>query len=329
MIKFVQTFSRFLKRYLPLITLLDILAALYVGTRYHAFASSLNPLILPVVFLMLLPMMMTIVVGELKLVMQDRKIILIASLINFVLSPLIGFAWAKLFFNGLDPQFIAGWILKLTVPCSSMMVAWTGMSRGKTETALVIQVVSFLLATVTIPLWMMLLAGTYVSIDFWFFGKKLLLVVVLPMIAGISIRELLIHRKYGKKFFKEEVKPFLPPISSVGMFMVIFIAVSGQASAIVDNLHLVWILLISIALVYPLLLVLSLFVSKKALLSYPDSIAIGFATTAKNHGIALALAVSSIGGLSILPSTIVPIFQVSLMMIIWKMSPRIEQWFKQ
>ncbi len=329
MIKYVQGFSKFLKKYLPLITLLDIVAALFIGTHYQRFAGSLNPLILPVVFLMLLPMMMTIVVEELKLVVRDRKIILIASLINFVLSPLVGFAWAKLFFIGLDPQFIAGWILKLTVPCSSMMVAWTGMSRGKTETALVIQVVNFLLATAAIPFWMMLLAGTYVSIDFWFFAKKILLVVVLPMVVGISIRELLIHRRYGRKFFKEEVKPFLPPISSVGMFMVIFIAVAGQAGAIVDNLHLVWILLASIALVYPLLLVLSLFVSKKALLSYQDSIAIAFATTAKNHGIALALAVSSIGGLSILPSTIVPIFQVSLMMLIWKMSPKIEQWFKR
>ncbi len=329
MVRYVQVFSKFLKKYLPLITLLDILAALYVGTRYREFAGSLNPLILPVVFLMLLPMMMTIVVEELKLVVQDRKIILIASLINFVLSPLVGYAWAGLFFNGLDPLFIAGWILKLTVPCSSMMVAWTGMSRGKTETALVIQVVSFLLATVAIPLWMLLLAGTYVPIDFWFFVRKILLVVVLPMVVGISIRELLIHRRYGRKFFKEEVKPFLPPISSVGMFMVIFIAVAGQASAIVANLHLVWVLLASIAVVYPLLLVLSLFVSRKALLPYPDSIAIGFATTAKNHGIALALAVSSIGGLSILPSTVVPIFQVSLMMLIWKMSPKIEQWFKR
>ncbi len=327
MVKYIQGFSRFLKKYIPLITLLDILAALYVGTHYHTFTSSLNPLILPVVLLMLLPMMMTIVVKELKLVIRDKKIIIIASLINFVLSPLIGFIWAALFFNGLDPQFIAGWILKLTVPCSSMMVVWTGMSRGKTETALVIQVVSFLLATVAIPLWMTLLVGTYVSVDFWFFGKKIMLIIVLPMVAGASIRELLICRKYGKKFFKEEIKPFLPPISSVGMFMVIFIAVGGQASAIVDNLHLVGILLISIVLVYPLLLVLSLVVSKKAMIPYQDSIAIGFATTAKNHGIALALAVSSIGGLSILPSTIVPIFQVSLMMIIWKMSSRIEQWF--
>lgn len=329
MIKRVQLFSKFLKKYLPIITLLDILAALYFGISHHTFAEGLSPLILPAIFLMLLPMMMTIVIEDLKLVVQDKKIITIAILVNFVLSPLIGFAWAKLFFNTLDPTFIAGWILKLTVPCSSMMVAWTGMSRGRTETALVIQVVSFMLGVVAIPLWMMLLAGTYIPVNFIFFAQKIFLIVVLPMGMGIGIREILIHKKYGKKFFKEEVKPFLPPVSSVGMFLVIFIAVAGEADAIVSNLHLVWILFVSVLIVYPLLLMVSLFVSKQAGISYQDGIAIGFASAAKNHGIALALAISSIGGLSILPSTIVPVFQVSLMMTIWKMSPKIEQWFKK
>ncbi len=328
MIKRVQLFSKFLKKYLPLITLLDILVALYFGISHHTLAEGLSPLILPAIFLMLLPMMMTIVIKDLKLVVQDKKIIAISILINFVLSPLIGFAWAKLFFNTLDPTFIAGWILKLTVPCSSMMVAWTGMSRGRTETALVIQVVSFLLGVLAVPLWMMLLAGTYIPVNFMFFAQKILLIVVLPMGIGIAIRESLIHRKYGNKNFKEEVKPFLPPVSSVGMFLVIFIAVAGEASAIVNNLQLVWILLVSVIIVYPLLLLISLAVAKQADLSYQDSIAIAFASAAKNHGIALALAISSIGGLSILPSTIVPVFQVSLMMIIWKMSPKMEQWFK-
>jgi len=329
MIKAGQIFSKFLKQYLPLLTLLDILAALYFGIRHHTLAEGLDPLVLPAIFLMLLPMMMTIVIKDLKLIIQDRKIIAVAILINFVLSPLIGFAWAKIFFNNLDPTFIAGWILKLTVPCSSMMVAWTGMSRGRTETALVIQVVSFLLGILAIPLWMMLLAGTYVPVDFMFFAKKILLIVVLPMGIGIGIREILIHRKYGKKFFQEEVKPFLPPVSSMGMFLVIFIAVAGEASSIAGNLHLVWILLVSVMVVYPLLLLISLTVAKQADISYQDGIAIGYGVAAKNHGIALALAISSIGGLSILPSTIVPVFQVSLMMIIWKMSPKIEQWFKK
>jgi len=96
-------------------------------------------------------MMMGLVVEELKLVVKDRKILLLAILINFIFSPLLAFLWAKLFFNNLDPKFVVGWILKLTMPCSAMMVAWAGLAKGKTETALIIQVFSFILAIPFVP----------------------------------------------------------------------------------------------------------------------------------------------------------------------------------
>lgn len=161
MIKKVQKFSKFLKKYLPLFIFIDIVLALTVGIIFPNFASSIKFLVNYAMFVMLFPMMMGISIEELKLVSRDKKILLISIAINFILSPIIAYLWARYFFTGLDPKFIAGWILKLTVPCSSMMVAWTGLSKGKTETALVIQVVSFIIAIIAIPLWMTLLVALY------------------------------------------------------------------------------------------------------------------------------------------------------------------------
>ena len=328
MIQKIQRFSGFLKEYLPLFIFIDLILALSTGIFFPSFVSSLRFLIPYGMFVMLFPMMMGIVIEELKLVVKDKKILLIAIIINFIISPLIAYFWAKLFFVGLDPKFIAGWILKLTVPCSAMMVAWTGLSKGKTETALVIQVLSFLVAMFAIPLWMILLVGEYVPISFMFIAEKIFWILVLPLIAGIGVRELIIHKKYGKEVFKNDIKPFLPPISSIGMYVVIFIAISGEAAAILTNLHLIWILILSIFIVYPLLFVLSLVISKKSGISYENAIAIGFATTAKNHGITLALAITAFGGLSVLPASIVPMFQILLMLLIWKISPKIKKYFE-
>ncbi len=324
MIQKIQRVSGFLKKYLPLFVFIDIVLALSTGLLFPSFVSTLSPLIPYGMFIMLFPMMMGIVIEELKLVAKDKKIILVSIIINFILSPLIAYFWAKLFFIGFDPKFIAGWILKLTVPCSAMMVAWTGLSKGKTETALVIQVASFLIAIFAIPLWMILLVGEYVPVDFLVIAKKILWIIVLPLIAGVGARELIIHRKYGKEVFKNDIKPFLPPISSIGMYFVIFIAISREATAIITNFHLVWILILSIFVVYPVLFGLSIIISKKSGISYENAIAIGFATTAKNHGITLALAITAFGGLSVLPPSIVPMFQVLLMMFIWKISPKIR-----
>ena len=68
-------------------------------------------------------------------------------------------------------------------------------------------------------------------------------------------------------------------------------------------------------------------ISKKSGISYENAIAIGFATTAKNHGITLALAMTAFGGLSVLPPSTVPMFQVLLMMFIWKISPKIRSYY--
>lgn len=315
----VQRVSNWLKKLVPVLVFIDLVLALTVGYYRPHVVKSLNPLVTPAMMLMLIPPMMGLVIGELKLVTKDKKILAVALTVNFVLSPLIGFLWAQLFFMGLDPKFIVGWLLKLTIPCSAMVVAWTGMSKGKVETALVIQVVSFLMAILAVPFWMVTLAGAFVPVDPVLIFKKILLIIVVPMVVGVSLRELLM-RSFGQEWFKKELKPFLPPLSTLGMYLIIFIAVGSEVSLVLQNLHLFWILIASVVIVYPAIAILSLVSSKLAGIKYEDGIAIIFSTTAKNHGIAIALAVSSFGGLSVIPPSIVPMIQVLLMVSIFKSS---------
>lgn len=329
MIKRVQIISKFLKEYLPLFIFIDIVLALIVGFTFPDFSKSVKFLVPYAMFVMLFPMMMGISIEELKEVAKDKKILGISIMINFVLSPIIAYLWARFFFTGLDPLFVAGWILKLVVPCSSMMVAWTGLSKGKTETALVIQVVSFLVAILAIPFWMTLLVGSYAPVSFMFMFEKILLIIVLPLVIAIATRELIIHKRYGKEVFQNDIKPFLPPTSSLGMFIIVFIAIAGEASAILKNLHLIWILTLSVFIVYPLLFLIAIGISKKFNVSYENAIAIGIGSTAKNHGITLAIALSTFGGLAVLPPSIVPMFQILLMLGIWKISPKIKRWFEK
>ena len=188
MIRKVQKTSKFLKNYLPLFIFIDIVLALLVGFIFPDFATSIKFLVPYAMFVMLFPMMMGIAIHELKEVAKDKKILGISMMINFVLSPIIAYLWARFFFTGFDPMFIAGWILKLVVPCSTMMVAWTGLSKGKTETALVIQVVSFLVAMLAIPLWMTLLVGSYAPVSFMFIFEKILWIIILPLVLAIATR---------------------------------------------------------------------------------------------------------------------------------------------
>ncbi|MCD6085781.1 arsenic resistance protein [bacterium] len=322
----IQSLSKFLQKWMPVLVLVVILSALLFGYFYHQKTLWLKNIILPAMIVMLIPMMMGLVVEELKLMAKDKKVLFLATLINFILSPLLAFVWAKLFFYNLDPKFIAGWILKLTMPCAAMVVAWTGLAKGKTETALVIQVVSFILAVIFVPFWMTILVHSYITIPAFFIVKKIFFIIVVPMAIGVSLRELLI-KKIGQEDFKKEVKPFLPSLSTLGMYVVIFSAISQEAKSIFENLHLIWILFLSILIVYPSLFIFSIFLSRKFKIKYENAIALGYSTTAKNHGITLALAFSVFGGLSILPAAFTPILQIPLMMIIYHLSPKIKIYF--
>lgn len=323
----MQNISNRLQKLVPVLIFIDLLLALTIGYYQPRFVKSLEHLITPAMILMLVPPMMGLVIRELHLVAKDKKILTVALLINFVLSPLIGFLWAKLFFTGLDLGFITGWILKLTIPCSAMVVAWTGMSKGKVETALVVQVVSFLVAIIAVPFWMVTLAGAYVPVDAIFIFKRILLIIVVPMIVGVTLREFII-RKFGTNWFNTEIKPFLPPLSTLGMYLIIFIAIGSEVSLVLQNINLFWILILSVLVVYAFTAMLSLVASRLAGIKYEDGIAIIFSTTAKNHGIAIALAVSSFGGLAVLPPSIVPMIQVILMLGIFKFSGIVKRFLR-
>lgn len=69
------------------------------------------------------------------------------------------------------------------------------------------------------------LSYSYVVIPAFFIIKKIFFIIVMPMIIGISLRELLI-KKIGQDNFQKEVKPFLPPLSTLGMYVIIFSAIS-------------------------------------------------------------------------------------------------------
>ncbi|MCF8030623.1 MAG: bile acid:sodium symporter [Desulfohalobiaceae bacterium] len=328
MLERMQRFSQFMQQKMTLFIFADIVLALVVGSFYPSLSDVLKPYLPAAMFVMLYPMMIGIAVRELKQVGKEKSTLLLANIMNFLLSPLIAFLWAILAFQGYDPHFIAGWILKLTVPPAGMVLVWTGLSRGRVESALLIQVVGYLIAIAAVPLWMYLLAGTFVDIDLMLISKYVFLIIFLPLTLGIITRMGLI-RKLGQNHFQKEVSPFLPPFSSIGMYVVLFTAISGEAPTIIQNLGLIASLGGSVLIIYPLMFMVSLSIASWFDIDYPRAIAIAFSSTAKNHGLTLAIAVSAFGGLAILPPSFLPLFQVLLMLSLWKLSPRIQRVYER
>jgi arsenite transporter len=319
-------FAEIISKYIALWVVLVVSLALMVG--YHFPAVTVLKKIVPIIlFFMLVPMMITLKVEDVTRALKDLKLSVISILVNFLIAPLLGALWAYLLFRNTDPFLAAGFILKVAVPCSGMVAAWTGFARGKVESALIIVALSLLLAVFFVPFWMWVLAGIYVKIDSLLMLKSILWIVILPLAAGLLTRKFLIKR-YGKPFFSK-MAPIFPFISTCGMFVMQFTIIAPQAKLIVSNLSWVLLIFFGIATLYPVIFGSTILLSKWAQTGYGDGIALGYSVTARAHAITIGIATTTFGDtLAILPAAVAPIVQILIMTVILKFSKQIEFFLK-
>lgn len=316
-------FFAILRKYLPLFVLLDIGFALLIGYNYPQAVKTLKPWVVVPLFFMLYPMMINFKIEHAVKAFRNPKVVLAALIINFVISPPLAALFAYVFFPHGDPYLIAGFILKVTVAGSGMVAAWTGFANGRVETALIIVAAGLLLVIVAVPFWMVVLVGQSVPVDVWAMIKQLAYIVILPLLAGILTRRFILQR-YGVPTYKK-IQPVLPAISSLGMYVIIFVAIGMQAANIINHPEIILMLIPAIAGLYSLLFVITIIYAKTAKLHYGDAIAMGYSTTAKNHSITLALSITAFGGLATLPAAFAPIVQIPLMIIILRLSPWLQR----
>lgn len=316
-------FAELMRKYLPIWVAIDIGLALLVGYYFPGVtgASAAYPFLL---FVMLYPMMITLKVEHIGNALKSPKLLAMAVGMNFLITPLLGALWAHVLFHNADPYLTTGFILKVVVPCSGMVAAWTGYARGRVESALVIVAVSLILAIFLVPVWMTLLAGSYVPIDIWVIFKNTLLIVALPLVAGLVTRRYLVHR-YGQKRF-QALSIYFSPTSTSGMLAMIFIIMSAHAGLLISNFHWVLLIILGIATLYPLLFVIAIFFSRLMHIDHGDCMALGYSVTAKNHAITIGIATTAFAGtLAVLPAAVAPIVQIPIMLLFLNLSGRIER----
>lgn len=319
--------SKFLSKWLPLITMLVIGVGLIVGYYYPRFAKSLKPYVPIPLFLMLFPMMIGLNLEGVTMVFTRPKVLLSALLLTFGLIPPLGKLFATLFFRGTDPLLQVGYILNMVVPCSGMVAAWTGFAKGKAETALVIVSVSLILSLGFIPLWMWVLTGSMVYVPVVLILKNLAYMVVIPLIAGQVTRRVLLKRMGTKAFMG--LTPYFSGISSFGMYIIIFISMALEARTVINNPHYAWLVIVSMSSFYAVVFVLTVIYAWALRIEYEDMVALAYGVTARNLSITIALALMTWGGLAVLAPAFDPPIQVAVMMMFLYTAPKLAPIFKK
>ena len=251
----------------------------------------LRLLIVPLTLLMVYPMMVTLRIRSL-FIGGDGLAQLMAQVINFGLIPYLAFALGKLWFPS-EPYFALGLLLAALLPTSGMTIAWTGMAKGNLAAAIKMTVLGLILGSLATPFYVQGLMGATVSTDLVAIFRQIALIVLLPLIAGQLTRQYLL-RRHGQQRFMQEWVPRFPPLSTLGVLGIVFVAIALKSNELVARPAILLQLLVPLLVLYGLNFAISTLVGKW-LLPRGDAIAMVYGTVMRNLSIALALAMNAFG----------------------------------
>lgn len=272
---------------------LSIPAAMLMGLGFGAVADTawLKAAILPLTFLMVYPMMVSLNMAELRH-LQGWRTQGLALLINFVLIPALGYTLGWLFFPE-QPWFRLGLLLTALLPTSGMTISWTGLAKGNMAAAVRMTVLGLLLGSLLAPLYLQALMGTVVSVPMGQVFVQIAVVVFLPLVLGMLTQKILVTRQ-GQAHFNHHTKAKFAPISTLGVLGIVFMSMALKSHDLLANPAQMATLLLPLLALYGINFVLSTWLAR-TLLPRGDGIALVYGTVMRNLSIALAIAMSVFG----------------------------------
>ena len=251
----------------------------------------LKGLIIPLTFLMVYPMMVTL---NIKHVTQGLNVPLQATTqaINFGIIPFAAFLLGHWFFPD-QPYMALGLLLASLLPTSGMTISWTGFAQGNMGAAINMTVIGLTLGSLLTPFYVNGLLGATVQVNIFKVMQQILFIVFLPMAAGFLTRQMLL-KKHSLAEFKAKIGPRFPAISTIGVLGIVFVAMALKSKTIMADPGLIATIFIPLAILYLFNFSLSTFVGTR-FFDRGDGIALVYGTVMRNLSIALAIAINGFG----------------------------------
>lgn len=254
----------FFEKYLSLWVALCILAGIVIGRWIPAIPETLGQweyanVSIPIavlIWLMIYPMMLKVDFRSVRNVAKQPKGIVVTCVTNWIIKPftMFGISWFFFFvvFKYLIPldladEYLAGAVLLGAAPCTAMVFVWSHLTQGNPAyTLLQVAFNDLIILIAYVPIVGFLLGIGGISIPWATLVFSVVLFVVIPLLAGVMTRIIVIRNK-GADYFNNIFVNKFNSWTTAGLLLTLIILFSFQGQTILDNpFH---ILLIAIPLV--------------------------------------------------------------------------------
>ena len=280
-----------LERFMPVMTLAGVAIGLLVPGPFRPF----KPLVTWLFAFLTLVNGMGVSIGDFTAVVRKPKPVLAFLANAYILIPLAVSILARLFFHG-NGDAILGYILLYSIPTAVVGCVWSGIYGGNGALSLTLLVIGTLLAPLSTPMTVKVLAASDIAIDSRGMMVSLLLMVVVPSVIGIAINTM------TKGRCCEHVAPCLKPFTKIALLLVIIINTSQIAADLIGRMSAAYIPEFIATFLFVILGFLIAFcISKLLRLTRDDTISVTFASGMKNISAAMVIAIDFFPPLAVIP----------------------------
>jgi bile acid:Na+ symporter, BASS family len=240
----------------------------------------LSGLISPLMQLLMFGMGTSLTLQDFSRVLKMPRGVLVGVFCQYTVMPLVGWTLAGIF--SLSPEVAAGVILIGSCPSGLASNVMSYLARANLALSVTLTAIATLIAPVMTPLLVKLLAGQYVTVDFWSMVWDITKIIILPITVGLVFNYFL-----AAKF--KLLTSIMPIISMASIVLIITIITAAGR----DYLLVVGPLLILVALFHNVSgYTLGYWLAKLARMPEQDCRTVALEVGLQNGGLASSLSLS-------------------------------------